>query len=129
MPHGRLRYDIHAKLGVRRRASARVGSRDRIVDSVLIAGHAATADAGAARPGGLPVADAAGVVDKLGEDSDVRLAVGDRVIAYATRLGLHGGSYHGSDHKSPQHTGLRYLASITQESSRPRVSAGQKRYS
>ena len=48
MPHGRLRYDIHAKFGVRRRASARVGSRDRIVDSVLIAGHAATADAGAA---------------------------------------------------------------------------------
>jgi NADPH:quinone reductase-like Zn-dependent oxidoreductase len=95
------------------------------VDSVLIAGHAATADAGTARPGGLPVADAAGVVDKLGEDSDGRLAVGDRVIAYAIRLGLHGGSYH----ESPQHTGLRCLASITQESSRTRVSAGQKRYS
>jgi NADPH:quinone reductase len=33
------------------------------------------------------------VVDKLGEDSDGRLAVGDRVIAYVTPFGLHGGSY------------------------------------
>jgi hypothetical protein len=66
MPHGRLRYDIHARFAAYRRASARVGSRGPGVDSVLIAGHAATADAGTARPGGLPVADAAGVVDKLG---------------------------------------------------------------
>src|SRR5580693_147320 len=43
MPHGRLRYDIHARFGARRRASARVGSRDPVVDSVLIAGHAGTA--------------------------------------------------------------------------------------
>jgi NADPH:quinone reductase len=37
--------------------------------------------------------DAAGVVDKLGEDSDGRLAVGDRVIAYVIPFGPHGGSY------------------------------------
>jgi hypothetical protein len=38
-----LRYDIHARFGARRRASARVGSRDPVVDSVLIAGRAGTA--------------------------------------------------------------------------------------
>jgi hypothetical protein len=56
MPHGRLRYDIHARFGAHRCPSARVGSRDLVVDSVLIAGHAGTA-AGARlgpgiRPGG-----------------------------------------------------------------------------
>jgi hypothetical protein len=40
MPHGRLRYDIYARFGAHRCASARVGSRDPVVDSVLIAGHA-----------------------------------------------------------------------------------------
>ena len=32
-------------------------------------------------------------MDKLGEDSDGRLAVGDRVIAYVIPFGPHGGSY------------------------------------
>jgi NADPH:quinone reductase len=41
----------------------------------------------------VPGMDAAGVVDKLGEDSDGRLAVGDRVIAYVIPFGPHGGSY------------------------------------
>jgi hypothetical protein len=45
MPHGRLRYDIHAKFGARRRASARVGNRGAVVDSVLIVGPAGTAAA------------------------------------------------------------------------------------
>jgi hypothetical protein len=43
MPHGRLSYGIHAKFGAHGRASARVGSRDPVVDSVLIAGAAARA--------------------------------------------------------------------------------------
>jgi hypothetical protein len=38
-----LSYDIHAMFGAHRCASARVDSRDPIVDSVLIAGHAGTA--------------------------------------------------------------------------------------
>jgi hypothetical protein len=50
-PHGRLRYDIDARFGARRRASARVGSRDPVVDSVLIAGHAGTAAAVQIGPG------------------------------------------------------------------------------
>jgi NADPH:quinone reductase len=41
----------------------------------------------------IPGMDAAGVVDKLGEDSDGRLAVGDRVIAYVIPFGPNGGSY------------------------------------
>jgi NADPH2:quinone reductase len=41
----------------------------------------------------VPGMDAAGVVDKLGEKSDGRLAVGDRVIAYVIPFGPHGGSY------------------------------------
>jgi NADPH:quinone reductase len=41
----------------------------------------------------IPGMDAAGVVDKLGEDSDGRLAVGDPVIAYVIPFGPHGGSY------------------------------------
>jgi NADPH2:quinone reductase len=41
----------------------------------------------------IPGMDAAGVLDKLGEDSDGRLAVGDRVIAYVIPFGPHGGSY------------------------------------
>jgi NADPH2:quinone reductase len=41
----------------------------------------------------IPGMDAAGVVDKLGEDSDGRLAIGDRVIAYVIPFGPRGGSY------------------------------------
>lgn len=41
----------------------------------------------------IPGMDAAGVVDKLGENSDGRLAVGDHVIAYVIPFGPHGGSY------------------------------------
>jgi NADPH:quinone reductase len=37
--------------------------------------------------------DPAGVVDKLGVDSDGRLAVGDRVIVYVIPFGPHAGSY------------------------------------
>ena len=43
--YGRLRYDIDATLAAHRCASARVDSRDPVVDSVLIAGHAGTAAA------------------------------------------------------------------------------------
>src|SRR5580658_2269640 len=43
MPHGRLRYDIHARFGAGRCASASADSRGTVVDSVLIAGHAGTA--------------------------------------------------------------------------------------
>ena len=55
MPHGRLSYDSHARFGARRCASARAGSRDPIMDSVLIAGHAGTAAAvrGSARESAL----------------------------------------------------------------------------
>jgi NADPH:quinone reductase len=41
----------------------------------------------------IPGMDVAGVVDKLGEGSDGRLAIGDRVIAYVIPFGPHGGSY------------------------------------
>ena len=41
----------------------------------------------------IPGMDVAGVVDKLGEDSDGRLAIGDRVVAYVIPFGPHGGSY------------------------------------
>ena len=43
MPYGRLRYDIHARFGRGRCASASADSRGPVVDSVLIAGHAGTA--------------------------------------------------------------------------------------
>jgi hypothetical protein len=49
MPHGRLRYDIDARFGARRRASVSADSRGPVVDSVLIAGRAGTAAAGSAR--------------------------------------------------------------------------------
>jgi hypothetical protein len=45
MPHGRLRYDIHARFAAYRCASARVGSRGPVADSVLIVGHAGMAAA------------------------------------------------------------------------------------
>ena len=41
----------------------------------------------------VPGMDAAGIVDKLGEGTDGRLAVGDPVIAYVIPFGPHGGSY------------------------------------
>jgi NADPH:quinone reductase len=41
----------------------------------------------------IPGMDAAGVVDKLGENSEGRFAVGDHVIAYVIPFGPHGGSY------------------------------------
>src|SRR6266852_2829299 len=41
----------------------------------------------------VPGMDAAGVVDKLGEGTDGRLAVGDPVIAYVLPVGPHGGTY------------------------------------
>jgi NADPH:quinone reductase len=37
--------------------------------------------------------DVAGVVDKLGNDTDDRLAVGDAVIAFVVPMGPHGGAY------------------------------------
>ena len=42
---GCLSYDIHAMFDAHRCASVRVDSRDPIVDSVLIAGYAGTAEA------------------------------------------------------------------------------------
>ena len=42
---GYFRYDIHAMVAARWCASARIDSRDPVVDSVLIAGHAGTAAA------------------------------------------------------------------------------------
>jgi NADPH2:quinone reductase len=48
----------------------------------------------AERPGPyIPGMDAAGVVDKLGDGPDGRLAVGDPVIAYVIPFGPHGGTY------------------------------------
>lgn len=41
----------------------------------------------------VPGVDAAGVLDKLGPDSDGRLAVGDRVSAFVVPMGPRGGSY------------------------------------
>ena len=41
----------------------------------------------------VPGMDVAGVVDKLGERTDGRLAVGDSVIAYVIPMGPHGGTY------------------------------------
>jgi hypothetical protein len=43
--YGCLGYNIHAMFAARRCASARIDSRDPMVDSVLIAGHAGTAAA------------------------------------------------------------------------------------
>lgn len=37
--------------------------------------------------------DVAGVIDKLGSDTDGRLAIGDSVIAYVIPTGPHGGAY------------------------------------
>lgn len=48
----------------------------------------------AGRPGPyVPGMDVAGVIDKLGEGTDGRLAVGDPVIAYVIPFGPHGGTY------------------------------------
>jgi NADPH:quinone reductase len=41
----------------------------------------------------VPGMDVAGVVDKLGEGTDGRLAAGDSVIAYVIPIGPHGGTY------------------------------------
>ena len=41
----------------------------------------------------VPGMDVAGVIDKLGTDSDGRLVVGDAVIAYVIPMGPHGGTY------------------------------------
>ena len=41
----------------------------------------------------IPGMDVAGIIDKLGEGADGRLAVGDSVIAYVNPLGPHGGAY------------------------------------
>lgn len=41
----------------------------------------------------VPGMDVAGVVDKLGDRTDGRLAVGDRVIGYVIPFGPHGGTY------------------------------------
>ena len=41
----------------------------------------------------IPGMDVAGIVDKLGEGTDGRLAVGDSVIAYVNPIGPHGGAY------------------------------------
>ncbi|MEU7641711.1 zinc-binding dehydrogenase [Streptomyces sp. NPDC039016] len=41
----------------------------------------------------VPGMDVAGVVDKLGPDTDARLAVGDRVVASVIPFGPHGGTY------------------------------------
>jgi NADPH:quinone reductase-like Zn-dependent oxidoreductase len=41
----------------------------------------------------IPGMDVAGIVDKLGEGTDGRLAVGDSVIAYVNPMGPHGGAY------------------------------------
>jgi NADPH2:quinone reductase len=41
----------------------------------------------------VPGVDAAGVVDKLGPDSDGRLMAGERVSAFVVPMGLRGGSY------------------------------------
>jgi NADPH2:quinone reductase len=52
------------------------------------------AEALAGRPAPyVPGIDVAGVIDKLGEDTDGRLAVGDPVIAYVIPFGPHGGTY------------------------------------
>jgi NADPH:quinone reductase-like Zn-dependent oxidoreductase len=45
------------------------------------------------RPAYVPGMDVAGVVDKLGEGTGGRLAVGDSVIAYVIPMGPHGGTY------------------------------------
>jgi len=41
----------------------------------------------------VPGMDVAGTIDKLGDGTDGRLAVGDSVIAYVTPMGPHGGTY------------------------------------
>jgi NADPH:quinone reductase len=41
----------------------------------------------------IPGMDVAGVVDKLGNDTDGRLAVGDSVIAFVVPMGPQGGAY------------------------------------
>jgi NADPH2:quinone reductase len=45
------------------------------------------------QPPYIPGMDVSGVIDKLGTDSDGRLAVGDAVIAYVVPMGPHGGTY------------------------------------
>ena len=61
-------------------------------DITFRAGGRAAQLAGRAAPY-VPGMDAAGIVDKLGEDTDGRLGVGDPVIAYVIPFGPHGGAY------------------------------------
>src|ERR1700722_5833287 len=56
MPHGRLRYDIHARFGAGRCASASADSRGPVAANALIAGHAGTAAAVQIGPGLSPAA-------------------------------------------------------------------------
>jgi NADPH:quinone reductase len=46
-----------------------------------------------AQPPFIPGLDAAGVVDGIGPDSDARLAIGDRVLAFVRASDPHGGAY------------------------------------
>jgi NADPH:quinone reductase len=46
-----------------------------------------------AQPPFIPGLDAAGVVDGIGPDSDARLALGDRVVAFVRASDPHGGAY------------------------------------
>jgi NADPH:quinone reductase-like Zn-dependent oxidoreductase len=45
------------------------------------------------KPPYVPGMDVAGIVDKLGTNSEKRFAIGDRVIAYVVPAGPHGGAY------------------------------------
>ena len=61
-------------------------------DTLFRAGSQAARLSG--RPGPyVPGMDAAGVIDELGPETDSRLKVGDRVVAFVIPAGAHGGAY------------------------------------
>ncbi|WNI16291.1 NADP-dependent oxidoreductase [Actinacidiphila sp. ITFR-21] len=78
---GEIRIRVHA---------AAVNHTD--VSFMTGAGSAGRALAGR-RPPHVPGMDAAGVVDRIGPETDGRLSVGDRVVALVVPTGPHGGAY------------------------------------
>jgi hypothetical protein len=75
MPHGRLRYDIDARFGADRCASASADSRGPVAANVLIAGHAGTAAAVQIGPGLSPPARPA-VLRRAGREAPERAGCG-----------------------------------------------------
>jgi NADPH2:quinone reductase len=68
--------------------AATVNPTDTVFRNGMVAGRLS-----GRRPPFVPGMDAAGVIDRLGADTDGRFAVGDRVVAVLLPTGAHGGAY------------------------------------